>query len=77
MADLDYTTPRLERVEDERGRMPRREFAGMGYERASRTAAALIRRAADSCGWYALPEALIELRTIMEREVAQIGRAHV
>lgn len=63
----DAETPRLRRVADEARRAPRAEFAGMSYDRASRTAEALIRRAVDSCSWYALPEALAELRAVMER----------
>lgn len=62
----DLEVPRLERAADELARAPRREFAGLSRERASRTGAALVERAARTGEWYPLAEALVELRGVME-----------
>ena len=68
---VDYTTPHLKRVEDEARRPPRPEFAGLSYERASRLGAALVAEAHRTGSWLALPEALAELRSVLEVRVRQ------
>jgi hypothetical protein len=57
-------------------RPPRPRFAGLSYERASRTAADLIAGANASGDWLDLPEALAELRGVMERHL-QYGEPRV
>lgn len=57
-----------------KGSISMNNVSGLGYEKASRTAAALLKRAVESGFWYELPEQLIELRDIMQRQVSRSVR---
>lgn len=45
-------------------------YAGMSYRQASEEAARLLERAHRDGSWFALPEALVVLRTVMTRRQA-------
>ncbi|MEE7491102.1 hypothetical protein [Methylobacterium oryzae] len=45
-------------------------YAGMSYRQASEEAERLLKRALASGSWFALPEALVVLRSVMDRRKA-------
>lgn len=46
-------------------------YRGLSYGSASREALRLIARAAQTGSWFDIPEKLIELRTIMQGQMAR------